>query len=116
VVRSDGTLVRDYLYIEDGALAYLQLAQAVHERPELAGEAFNFSNEVQLTVREMVDRITTLMQSTLAPDIQNVASHEIRHQWLSAAKARDVLGWYPRFTVDEALLRTIAWYQEHLRV
>jgi CDP-glucose 4,6-dehydratase len=116
VVRSDGTLVRDYLYIEDGALAYLQLAQAVHERPELAGEAFNFSNEVQLTVSEMVARITTLMQSTLAPDIQNVASHEIRHQWLSAAKARDVLGWHPRFTVDEALLRTIAWYREHLRV
>jgi CDP-glucose 4,6-dehydratase len=111
VVRSDGQFVRDYFYVEDGAAAYLTLAEALGTRPDLAGEAFNFSSEQQASVLEVVGRILALMGSTLAPDVRNEACHEIRHQSLSAEKARRVLGWSPRFTLDEGLRRTIAWYR-----
>jgi CDP-glucose 4,6-dehydratase len=116
VIRSDGSLIRDYLYVEDGALAYLELAQALHERPALAGEAFNFSNEVQYSVRDMVDHVLRHLNSDLVPVVLNDAPHEIAHQWLSAQKARDLLGWQPRFTMDDALARTVHWYREHLGV
>jgi CDP-glucose 4,6-dehydratase len=36
LIRSDGTLVRDYFYVEDGVAAYLELAEALRARPELA--------------------------------------------------------------------------------
>jgi CDP-glucose 4,6-dehydratase len=114
VIRSDGRFVRDYFYVEDGAIAYTTLAEAIGARPELAGRAFNFSDEIQVTVLDLVRRILRLMESTLEPDIRNEASNEIVHQYLSAALARRVLGWGPRFGLDEGLRRTIDWYREFL--
>jgi CDP-glucose 4,6-dehydratase len=112
VIRSDGTLIRDYFYVEDGAAAYMQLAQALHARPELRGEAFNFSNELQVDVLTLAQKILERMKSPLEPDVRAEARNEIQHQWLSAAKARRMLGWAPQFTLDEGLDRTIAWYRD----
>jgi CDP-glucose 4,6-dehydratase len=115
VIRSDGNYVRDYFYVEDGAAAYMLLAEQLAARPELRGEAFNFSNEIQVSVLDLVRRILTLMASDLEPDIRNAASHEIRRQYLSAAKARRLLQWSPLFDLDEGLTKTIAWYREFLK-
>ena len=112
VIRSDGSFVRDYFYVEDGAAAYMLLAEQLAAKPELGGEAFNFSNELQVTALELVNRILALMGADLAPDVRNEASNEIHHQYLSAAKARRRLGWTPLFTLDEGLQRTIRWYQD----
>lgn len=114
VIRSDGQFVRDYFYVEDGAAAYMHLAERLAADRTLIGEAFNFSNELQVTVLELVSRLLRDMGSPLEPDIRNEASNEIRHQYLSAAKARARLGWEPLFTLDEGLRRTVAWYKEFL--
>ena len=114
VIRSDGRYVRDYFYVEDGAAAYILLAEQVAENPDLRGQAFNFSNEIQVTVLELVEHIPALMGSDLKPDVRNEASNEIRCQYLSAAKARRMLGWQPLFTLEEGLQRTIAWYEDFL--
>lgn len=115
VIRSDGRYVRDYFYVEDGAAAYALMAERLAADPSLRGQAFNFSNEVQVTVLDLVRRITALTGSDLEPEIRNEATNEIRHQYLSAAKARAVLGWRPKFTLDEGLAKTIQWYREFLR-
>ncbi len=114
VIRSDGNYIRDYFYVEDGAAAYMLLAQELHGRPELRGAAFNFSNELQITVLDLVNRILRSMGSELEPDIRNQASNEIRHQYLSASRARQELNWRPLFTLEEGLERTIPWYREFL--
>jgi CDP-glucose 4,6-dehydratase len=112
IIRSDGTFIRDYFYVEDGAIAYMTLAEKLGADPSLKGRAFNFSNEIQLTVKQLVDRILKVMKSDLVPDVRNEASHEILHQYLSAAAARKDLGWSPAFDLEEGLKRTIAWYRE----
>jgi CDP-glucose 4,6-dehydratase len=114
VIRSDGTMIRDYFYVEDGVIAYLTLAEALRERPELAGEAFNFSNELQVTVLDMTRRILAALDSPLEPDVRSQAQHEIPHQWLSARKARRMLAWEPRFELDGGLARAVAWYRDFL--
>ena len=110
VIRSDGTYVRDYFYVEDGVAAYLTLAESLATRPELRGEAFNFSYDAPLTVLELVDRIIQLMGSTLTPDVRNVVTGEIPVQRLNPRKAHDVLGWRPTYALDDGLKRTIDWY------
>jgi CDP-glucose 4,6-dehydratase len=112
VIRSDGQYVRDYFYVEDGAAAYMLLAEQLHCRPELHGQAFNFSNEIEVTVLGLVNRILNAMSSDLEPKILNEASNEISLQSLSASRARQVLRWSPLFTLDEGLERTISWYRE----
>lgn len=115
VIRSDGSLVRDYLYVEDGAAAYMLLAQRMAENHGLRGQAFNFSTEQPLSVLELVRRILAGMGSDLVPDIRNEANHEILRQWLCARKARELLGWRPLFQLDEGLRRTVHWYDDYLR-
>jgi len=114
VIRSDGNYIRDYFYVEDGAACYMLLAEQLAKRPELRGEAFNFSNALQVTVLQLVDQILKQMESNLQPDVRNEASREIRYQFLDPNKARTLLNWEPLFNLDEGLQRTIAWYKEFL--
>ncbi len=114
IIRSDGKFIRDYFYVEDGAAAYMMLAEKLAADRSLIGHAFNFSNEIQVTVLELVDMIAKIMGSDLKPDVRNEASHEIRHQYLSAEKARTMLGWHPLYTLEEALKTTVAWYTKFL--
>ena len=110
-LRSNGQFVRDWFYVEDGAAAYMLLAEKLAADPSLSGEAFNFSTEERTTALELVERISTLMGSTAEPEIQASATSEILEQRLSADKARRRLGWSSRYHLDEGLSRTIAWYQ-----
>lgn len=112
VIRSDGHFVRDYFYVEDGAAAYMLLAEQLHQRPELRGRAFNFSNETEVTVLCVVKHILRAMGSSLEPEVLGQASNEIRRQLLSAERARTELTWSPLFTLDEGLERAISWYRE----
>lgn len=114
VIRSDGSFIRDYFYIEDAVDAYINLAEKVVDL-NLGGQAFNFSNEIQLTVLELVNKILKIMGSDIKPIILNQGSNEIIHQYLSAKKARTVLGWSPNYTIDEGLIKTIEWYEDFLK-
>jgi CDP-glucose 4,6-dehydratase len=114
VIRSNGQYVRDYLYVEDGAAANLLLAETLAARPGLRGVAFNFSAESRMTVSELVERSLRLMNSDFKADVRDEATNEIRQQYLSAAKARNVLGWSPLYDLDAGLLKTIDWYREFL--
>jgi CDP-glucose 4,6-dehydratase len=112
VIRSDGTFIRDYFYVEDGAAAYMLLAERLEGNTSLYGAAFNFSNELQLTVRAIVEKILGLMGKELQFEVRSEASNEIPHQYLSAKRAREQLGWHPLFSLNEGLKRTIEWYEK----
>jgi CDP-glucose 4,6-dehydratase len=112
VIRSDGKFVRDYLYVEDAVDAYLSLAERLRDTPSLAGEAFNFGLGERYTVLDIVDHIlTTLNRKDLIPVILNQASGEIREQYMSSDRARDVLGWTPAHDLSSGLAKTVAAYR-----
>lgn len=113
IIRSNGKFIRDYFYVEDGVAAYLMLAERMADDRSLIGEAFNFSNEERVTVLEIVERVLSVMdRNDLSPEVLGQASAEIPEQYLCAEKARSMLGWQPRWSLDEALLHTIDWYRE----
>jgi CDP-glucose 4,6-dehydratase len=114
VLRSDGSPVRDYIYVDDAADAYVRLAERAHEAT-IRGEAFNFSNETPLSALDMVTRLVVACgRPDLEPEIAATAVHEIPAQHLSAEKARSRLGWEPRFGLDAGIERTVSWYARHL--
>jgi CDP-glucose 4,6-dehydratase len=115
IIRSDGEYTRDYIYIEDAVDAYISLAEGMARNPGVMGDAFNFSNERPLKVIEVAGIILRMMgREDLEPVVQGQAANEIRDQFLSAAKARSVLGWEPRFGIEEGMERTIGWYRSYL--
>jgi CDP-glucose 4,6-dehydratase len=114
-IRSDGKFVRDSLYVRDAADAYQKLAVCMSEDRALCGEAFNFSLETPLTVLDLTHKILNMMdRADLEPEILNIASSEIREQYMSAEKARKMLGWSPRYGLEVGLQDTIDWYVDFL--
>jgi CDP-glucose 4,6-dehydratase len=114
VVRSDGTPVRDYLYVDDAADGILRLASAVRDRTHAAGEAFNFAGRDRLAVIDVVQQILAAMGSDLEPDVQAMELPEIPHQRVATTKARQTLGWRPKERFDQGIEETIAWYRTYL--
>jgi CDP-glucose 4,6-dehydratase len=112
-IRSDGTLVRDYIYVEDAVSAYMTLTQALSSNANLKGEAFNFSNESQRNVLELTRTILGLMSSDLEPIVRGENRGEIQEQYLDSTKANTILKWKPRFGLEEGLRRTITWYENY---
>lgn len=115
LVRSDGTFVRDYVYVEDGAAAYIRAAEALAADRGLAGRAYNFSLERPLTVLQMVKLIGEATGVALDPVVLDEATNEIPSQYLDSTRARQELGWAPKVGLEEGLLRTVHWYRTHLK-
>jgi CDP-glucose 4,6-dehydratase len=114
IIRSDGTFIRDYFYVEDAVDAYLQLAEHM-PGPDFTGEAFNFGTETPLSVLEVVGTILRLMnRPELEPIVLNQATHEIPKQYLDCSKARRLMGWKPKRSFEDGLIATISWYTEWL--
>jgi CDP-glucose 4,6-dehydratase len=115
VIRGDGNSLREYLFVENAVSAYMTLAQALTTLRDLAGRAFNFGHNKPWTVLELVNQILKISGRTdLRPDLRYEVKNEIQNQYLDPTRARAELGWEPRYTLEEGLEKTIAWYRELL--
>lgn len=114
VIRSDGTLLRDYLYVRDAVHAYMTLAERL-DTEKVQGEAFNFGMDKPTSVLEMVHAIVAVSdRPDLEPVVLNDAPNEIPAQYMDSSKAHRILGWSPRYSLEEGLRETFAWYREFL--
>ncbi len=113
-IRSDGTPVRDYMYVEDAVNGYLMLAEQF-EKEGVRGEAFNFGTEEPVSVLELFKMMAASCgKPNIKPKILGTAHNEIDKQYLCIDKAKEMLGWEPKFSLKEGLQKTIEWYKGYL--
>lgn len=115
VIRSDGTLIRDYIYIEDIVNAYLTLAEKLDDRKN-RGQAFNFGTGIPISVLNLVKMIIDISgKSTIKPLIKGKGKlkGELDAQYLSSKKAKKMLAWSIRVSLEDGLTRTIDWYRQY---
>lgn len=111
VIRSDGTYLRDYFYVEDAAEAFLTLGASLGKEG-IKGQAFNFGTETPTPVLDVVGRLIDLSgKKQLKPIILNQAANEIKDQYLSCRKARELLGWRHSTDLKQGLAKSYSWYQ-----
>ncbi len=115
IIRSDGSPMRDYLFVQDAVAGYLRLAEILDAR-DLYGQAFNFGMDNPQSALDIVQAIIAISDAPhIQPIILNEAPNEIQAQYLSSEKAKRLLGWEPAFTLEEALGETLAWYKAFLQ-
>ncbi|MCM8817352.1 MAG: GDP-mannose 4,6-dehydratase [Candidatus Omnitrophica bacterium] len=112
IIRSDGKFTRDYIFVEDVVNGYIMLAEKA-EKQNLFGQAFNFSNEEPLSVITIVRKIYEI--SGKKPDyrVLNETQHEIKDQYLSSRKAREILKWKVSHSLRNSLEKTYKWYASY---
>ena len=112
VIRSDGTLERDFIYVEDAVAAYLAIAELL-ESGRASGEAFNAGSDRPHSVLDVVSTLCRVAGSHVEPDIRGtgVPAVEIRRQYVDSTKLRELTGWTPRFELESGLARTVDWYR-----
>lgn len=114
LIRSDGKFTRDYVYVNDIVDGYILLAKRLQSQ-KLAGETFNFSNEMPIAVLDLVRKIYKLAKKKPNYKIINQAEYEIKHQYLSSQKAKKILRWRPKYSLKQGILDTLRWYNNMFR-
>jgi len=110
LIRSDGTMIREYVYVKDVAEACFKLAQHIESSK---GEAFNFGSDNILSVLEVVQEIEKILEAKIPYKILNIAKNEIPKQYLDWSKAKRLLAWQPKYTFADAIRESFEWYKEN---
>jgi CDP-glucose 4,6-dehydratase len=116
IIRSDGTFLRDYLYVRDAVRAYMKLAAAL-DRPDIQGQAFNYGTNEPISVLGITRMILSLSpHPELEPIVLDEVKNEIKEQYLDSSKIRRMIDWHVKWTREEAMRETMAWYAEYLGI
>lgn len=110
-IRSDGTYVRDYLYVKDVADGYMFLLET---RAKIAGEAYNFSSQDNVSVLKLIHLAERALHVHIPYQILNTAKNEIPYQHLNDKKIRR-LGWKNNTTLTGILSNVFYWYRTILK-
>ncbi len=112
-IRSDGTLIRDYIYVEDAADAICRIGARHLTGDTVGGDAFNVSAEEPMSVIELVESILEVSSDRgLKPIINNTARNEIKSQYLCAKHLFEKTGWKNSTPLSVGLRKTFDWYRE----
>ncbi|MFA5871115.1 MAG: GDP-mannose 4,6-dehydratase [Parcubacteria group bacterium] len=112
-LRSDGTFIRDYVYVKDVADGYILLMENIDK---FKGEAFNFSTGYNFSVLELIEKVSKVVGAECKYTIIDNQKNEIPSQSLNYEKATNVLGWKSTYTFEEGIRETFEWYKKYLRM
>ncbi|MBW3534525.1 MAG: NAD-dependent epimerase/dehydratase family protein [Gemmatimonadetes bacterium] len=109
-VHGDGTQIRSWCYIDDFVDALLRVLSL----PQAVGETFNVGNPRNtVTIYELARRVIALLDSPSEVRFEAIDFSDIDVRVPRLQKAEELLGFRPSVELDEAILRTAAWYREH---
>ena len=110
-IRSNGKLVREYIYVKDSIDGYVSLVENIDKTK---GEAFNLASRNIMSVTEIVDKISNIVGKTVKMEILDYAKAEIPKQYLDGSKIKNMIGWEPKTDFEEAIRTTFDWYKKVL--
>ena len=115
VLRSNGKLIRDYIFVDDVARAYhLLMKKMLKSKQRL--RIYNVGSKENLNVIDLVTLITNIIKKkNLKPVIENTSANiEIKRQKLNFSKIKKDLRWFPKYNIKKAIKITVNWYKKNL--
>jgi UDP-glucose 4-epimerase len=108
---TEGKQTREFNYVDDVVDGFVKASIT----PGALGEIVNIGNGLEYEVRDVVEMVVRLMNSSLKPKTGALAYRpgETWHFYCDNTKARETLGWRPRVSLEDGLQMTINWFQRH---
>ena len=106
-IFGDGEQTRDFTYVEDVAGLCVKAARA----PDVAGKMYNAGNGNRYSLNQVWEQLQKIEGVSLPPKYAAPREGDVRDSQADTAAARRDLGHEARFTLDEGLRRTLAWYR-----
>ena len=107
---------RDYTYVGDVVEAFVKVA----ESPKSVGEVINIGSNFEISIGDLANKIISLVgkNAKIIPDPARVRPQdsEVERLWCDNAKAKRLLGWEPKTSLDEGLKRTIDWISDNIHL
>lgn len=107
VIYGDGEQSRDFTFIENIVNANLKACLA---NEKALGEVFNIAYGGQITINELYNKISNLLNKNIKPKYECSRKGDVRHSFANIEKAKNLLNYNPQYTIDEGLKKTINWY------
>lgn len=116
VLRSDGSYVRDWVYVDDVVMAYIEVGKKLFEK-KVHHSSYNFSSSDNFSVDYVYRKICELIKGEYIEPTYNISSDkEIPSQYLDSTLIQEDLNVTAKVKLDEGLEKTIAWYREFLKL
>jgi UDP-N-acetylglucosamine 4-epimerase len=109
-IFGDGQQSRDFTYVKDCVQANLMACEAVGA----AGEVFNIASGRRVTINDLYDKMAGLLDKRERPEYKAPRPGDVRHSLADITKAHRLLGYEPRYTLDQGLAEAIEWYEGNL--
>ncbi len=109
-IFGDGSATRDYTYIDNVVEANILAMSA----PDAPGEVINASCGGRVSVLEVVHLLNKILGTSIEPEFLPPRKGDILHSSADISKARKILGFEPKVSVEEGLRRTVEWYRQEL--
>jgi len=112
-VMSNGLQTRDPLYLDDDVRGLILAAS----EPKAIGEIINLGLGEERAVIDIARLINKLMGNPISIEAgeKNSRTEENKNYWHDTSKARRLLGWFPKFSLEDGLKTTIKWYKEYFK-
>ena len=112
LIRSDGKMIREYIYVKDVVDGCIKLAA---HAPEVPGEAFNFGSANVFSVTDLIEKMGKVLGQKIKYRVLNIAKNEIPEQYLDSAKAKEKLDWAPLTSFERGITETYNWYKGYFK-
>jgi CDP-glucose 4,6-dehydratase len=122
VPRGNGSMMRDFLFIEDVVDLYIRIAKALSKDKEnISGQIFNAGTNNPKTVKHVLEKVFSATgkideYNKILKRMENKkTTGEIDCQFMDYEKVENFFGWTPNHSLDEGIDKTIKWYKRYLK-
>ncbi len=101
---------REVNFVEDAVEGFVRAACS----KKAVGEVINVGCGREYKIKEIIEKVLDLMGRPIEPLLGALPyrENEIWHMYCDNTKAKEILGWKPRHSLEQGLRKTIAWYRE----
>lgn len=111
VINGDGSHSRDFTFVEDVVQSNL-LALTTKNRDAM-NQVYNIARGEQTSLLELVNRLQKISGKIIKPTFRQERKGDIKHSHASIEKAKEKLGYEPRFSLEQGLTRAYEWYAKN---